>query len=319
MLLRYSFLFQLAYAFATMPTTEGTVKKCVLRLIGTFVGAFSAWAAIRATGDNDIGLVAWITITTFLSVYLSLEKSEKARLGQSKDYGYAGFYIILTQSVIVFDYVGGVGDGDDLVVDRIVSNVTGVLMASFLAVIPPRVMGGNPKWALLVAKKTKDGLRECAFCLLDDAAKEAADLDKMKSTYVREVNELRSDALYLLEDAKRMSFFPFFCVDTSLEEEIYSLAITSSAVATLYDQVSEAIHDPRYSQQSEEEESDLRRRVTQLVSGSVPEEVRISLDRKQVKNVADPVEALVEAMETINERIMLHQRKLGSSPAESKS
>jgi hypothetical protein len=45
-----------AYAISTMLTTEV--------LVGTLIGGFSAWAAIRVTGDNDVGFVAWLTITT---------------------------------------------------------------------------------------------------------------------------------------------------------------------------------------------------------------------------------------------------------------
>jgi hypothetical protein len=63
----------MAYTFATMFSTEGTVKKCAWRVVGTCIGAFSAWALLRATGDNKYGSVAWLTVTSFFAIYCANE------------------------------------------------------------------------------------------------------------------------------------------------------------------------------------------------------------------------------------------------------
>lgn len=126
-ILTLSFLYfpQLAYLFATTPTTEGTVKKSILRICGTCVGALSAWGLLHTTGDNVIGSVAWLTVTTALGVYLSVDiRGAAARLGSSKDFGYGGFYLVLVQTVIVMEAkVGVFGDIDELVANRLVSKI----------------------------------------------------------------------------------------------------------------------------------------------------------------------------------------------------
>jgi len=65
-----------------------------------------------------------LTITSFCAIYLTMDRSELALLGPSKDYGYGGFYFVLTQSVVVMEYLAGAGSGDDLAVNRIVANIT---------------------------------------------------------------------------------------------------------------------------------------------------------------------------------------------------
>jgi hypothetical protein len=215
----------MAYSFATMPTTEGTVKKCAFRVVGTLVGAFSAFLLIRATGDNMYGSVAWLTVTAFPAIYIMIEDSDSAAIGPSNDFGYGGFYFVLTQTVIVMEYLAGFGEGDDLVVNRLLSNLLGIAMACFLSVIPPNVMGGDPKWTELVLQETKSATEKFILGLLDD---DEAALVQLQKSHSALFDTLKVDAVFLLEDAKRGSIFPFYRVDERLEEEIDQLVITSA-------------------------------------------------------------------------------------------
>jgi hypothetical protein len=214
----------MAYSFATMPTTEGTVKKCTFRVLGTLMGAFSAFLLIRATGDNMYGSVAWLTVTAFPAIYIMIEDNDSAAMGPSKNFGYGGFYFVLTQTAIVMEYLAGLGNGDDLVVNRLLSNLLGIAMACFLAVIPPNVMGGDPKWTELILQETKSATEQFILGLLDD---DEAALVQLQKSHSAEFDALQVDATFLFEDAKRGSMFPFYRVDERLGEEIDQLVITS--------------------------------------------------------------------------------------------
>ena len=64
-----------AYCFATTQTAEGTVKKGLMRMVGTVTGAFSAWLALLAcestSGFNLYGLVAWLAVTSGIATYIA--------------------------------------------------------------------------------------------------------------------------------------------------------------------------------------------------------------------------------------------------------
>jgi len=63
-----------AYCFATTQTVEGSIKKGILRMIGTVTGAFSAWLALVVCKDNSFeynyntyGIVAWLSISSIIA------------------------------------------------------------------------------------------------------------------------------------------------------------------------------------------------------------------------------------------------------------
>ena len=208
---------------------QGTVKKCVLRLGGTCIGAFSAWALIKATGDNKYGSVVWLTVTAFPAVFASVERTPGLRQrSRSEDFGYGGFYFVLTQSVIVMEYLGGLGDGDDLVVNRLISNISGILMAMVLSVIPPTVMGGDSRWAQKVLVEIMATLKLLAQLALDENVEE---IEALLSSFSAKVDASQSDAWYLLEDAKRLSTFPLYKVSPVLEKELSTLYVTSTMLS----------------------------------------------------------------------------------------
>jgi hypothetical protein len=299
--------FQIAYVFATMPTTEGTIKKCVLRLLGTCVGGFSAWALIRTTGDNAIGSVAWLTVTTAISIYLAVEKDTSARFGSSTDFGYGGFYVVLTQSVIVLEYSAGIGDGDELVANRIIANIVGILMAAFMSLIPPRVMGSSPKYAKLILTEATRGLSEAARLMLIDAVNSLDALQHLQESFVKETSALRSDARYLLEDAKRLSSFPFFKVDPSLEEELDTLAITCAGIAATMGQAVElSAKSQQFPNANDATESDMRPALEAISRG----ENVANLDNDP-RLGGSAARNLVAACQLLQARISDHRAALG--------
>jgi hypothetical protein len=133
------------------------------------------------------------------------------------------------------EYIIGAGTGDELVVNRLVSNLIGIAMAVLLSVIPPNVMGGNPKWARKVLDEVKSTLVTMARLLLDGDTCQLQKIEKLHKSYSKRINLLQGDALYLMEDAERMSVFPFYKVDPVLHEQVMTLAVTSSFVSVLLD------------------------------------------------------------------------------------
>ena len=221
-----------------MPTTEGTVKKSILRICGTCVGGLSAWGLLHTTGGNAIGSVAWLTLTTALGVYLSVDKrGGAARFGSSKDFGYGGFYLVLVQTVIVMEAKTGFGEIDELVANRIVSNIFGILMAVCVSLVPPRVMGSTPHYTKKLLDQAVWGLEEAARRMVYGGRYRAAeDMHLLKTKFHTACNELGSEASYLMEDAKRMNRLPFFHVESELEDELDSVGITCSGITALMGQ-----------------------------------------------------------------------------------
>jgi hypothetical protein len=80
--------------------------------------------------------------------YLALDKDEnveRSRMkGTSPDYGcYVGFYIALTQAAICIEFIIGLHSQNELVVIFILSNLTCILVAAILAIMPPCVHGAR--------------------------------------------------------------------------------------------------------------------------------------------------------------------------------
>lgn len=230
----------IAYSFATMPTTEGTLKKCVLRVLGTLLGAASAWAAINLVGDNNYGFVAWLTITTAGAAYLAVDKGEDAERsrmkGTSPDYGYTGFYIVLTQAVICMEFLTGMKQVDELVVNRIISNLTGIAAASILSLVPPCVRGSDTKWTGLILSEARLTMKECLETLLNGKPDSIA---AIKKRFAKTSDSLRDDADYLLQDAKRLNIIFLGRVDPRLEKALIAVGTTSSFLCLALDRVGE--------------------------------------------------------------------------------
>lgn len=222
-----------AYCFAIMPTVEGTVKKCIFRFAGTLVGGLSAYLLIWSVGDNDIGSIIWLTATAGVSIFFTLEKTPLALLGPSKDYGYGGFYIVLTQTVIVMEHMAGIGGTwNQLVANRIFSNVTGIAMAVFVAMIPPAVKGSDPVWERKMLNVTQLTFERLVAILPFGIVEEIREL---RQSYPKEHDVLRNEADALLTDARRGSAIPIYKVDETLVFELQQLTITSSIIVEVLD------------------------------------------------------------------------------------
>ena len=85
------------------------MTKGLLRLIGTCLGGFSAWLAVLACQDsshrgeiNPYGLIAWLTITTSVCVFIVTERGFMARVALSADYMNGSVYFVVTEVIVVY-------------------------------------------------------------------------------------------------------------------------------------------------------------------------------------------------------------------------
>lgn len=235
----------IAYAMSSTQTSEGTVKKGLLRLIGTATGGFSGWIALTACGTNVYGLVAWLTVTTIIATYLGLERGFKSRMGLSADYGYFPGYFTLTQALVVIDVFVGVGGKNDIVANRILANTTGIAMAIVLAIIPPGLWGGDPKYAMALLREEQTALRECLEILLSsteavddrDAGFEklASRIEKLLSDKKAVKMKLSNEANGFYKDSSRFSRLPFCRVDPKLKSELDALISVGSLIFVVLD------------------------------------------------------------------------------------
>ena len=231
-----------AYCFATTQTVEGSMKKGILRMAGTVLGAFSGWLALLACEDenftqryNTYGLVAWLTITSFVATYVSTERGFVARISLSSDYAFGPIYFVLTEVIIIsyaYFYFGPEGR-DTITINRMVANLVGILLASILALIPPGLWGGDPvhcrsmvsfhwksvtdvlRLVLSIPLIPNDGKPVQDFCV--DAANE---LLKLREEILEQSSKMQELAVDFEKDASRLQKFPYFCVDPRLKLEI---------------------------------------------------------------------------------------------------
>ena len=200
------------------------------------------------------------------------------------------------------EYKAGLGDRDTLVANRIAANIIGILAAVFMSMIPPRVMGSSPKYTKLLFQKASHGLSEAARLLADDANEnQEAAMRELHASFVKETNALRSDARFLLEDAKRLNSFPFLHVDPKLEDELDGLTITCAGIASVMEQAADLLGD---SQQPSSDSvgaqnvalEDLREALKAIARGET--QADLDLDPRLGGSVSENLVALYEILQS---------------------
>jgi len=232
----------LAYIFATTPTCEGSFKKGLQRAFGTVIGGFSAWLGlIVCSGSydsdaevNPYGLVTWLTVTTAVASFFTLEDGNQAFMGPSPQNGFSGLYYILTQSLIIMRVVvTESGTRNQIAVNRIVANLSGVAMAMIVAFIPPQVHGTDPEHIKALFRCERAAVSECADLLVDIKAETATKLEQVHASFTNTSYAKQKEALFLLKDSSKMLRLPIFKVDPRLGQYLESLTVLATAVSNL--------------------------------------------------------------------------------------
>mmetsp|Transcript_23758 Transcript_23758/g.35448 ORF Transcript_23758/g.35448 Transcript_23758/m.35448 type:complete len:373 (+) Transcript_23758:77-1195(+) len=236
----------IAFHFTTTQSTEGTVKKGLLRLLATLFAGLSGFLCITACEGNPYASVAWLTFTTPIPVYLATERCFAARMGLSKDYGYLYQCFIFTQAIIVVYYRTQEGvSRNELVANRILANTIGIVMGMIFSLIPLNIWGGNPRIALNIVQIQKEALAKILH-VLKERSSDSLETDHSYEEYISLIEEAESikeasfcplfeEANDLIADSNRFSKFPLLKVDPKLNEVLGFLGILNSAITTLAD------------------------------------------------------------------------------------
>lgn len=297
----------IAFAFGTMGTTEGTIKKCILRILGTFIGAFCGWLGLFFFEESDIGMVVWLTMTSAIGVYISVDDN---RTGASPDYGYGGFYIVLTQVAIAMGYMRGSGTRDALVADRFVSNCIGIVVAGLLAVVPPTLYGGDPSRSRHMLREVRQGLKDFLKTILKESPN-AEHLMELKKRIDATISTERNDVLYLMGDAKRMSEFPFFQVDPLLEQILVDMSSTASCLLTVISTTASRIQMDRGAYEVDDQAThESLERVLASLDAEAAEDDALKVEQTRASS---PLASIVERMasELCDQDEKLNQVKWG--------
>jgi len=247
----------IAYCFATTQTAEGSVKKGLLRMIGTVLGSFTGWLSTIACEDdsfasglNTYGIVAWLTITSALATFSATDRGFLARVSLASDYSFGPIYFVITQVIIVLSVRGfGVDSRNAITVNRMVANLVGILMAAILAVIPPGNYGGDPGHT----KKVNDFHWRTLKSVIERICSSEGISDADAKTLAKEFHSLATGSVAtsasLLElvtdfrdDADRLHKSPLFRVDPMLKMQI-GLVTTDSIVLSFVSRLTATILD----------------------------------------------------------------------------
>mmetsp|Transcript_3384 Transcript_3384/g.3941 ORF Transcript_3384/g.3941 Transcript_3384/m.3941 type:complete len:330 (+) Transcript_3384:3-992(+) len=256
--------------------------------MGTVVGAFSGWLALVACQDdrfeytyNTYGVVAWLSITSFVATYVSTERGFAARISLSNDYAYGPIYFVLTQIIIIaygFYYYPTSEGRDIITINRLMANLIGIVLAIVLAVIPPGLWGSDPVHCRSMVRyhwnATTDILRILLSCPLipdsgdpiHDFCMEAADdLRQLVGRIQGHSSKMQELAVDFEKDAARLQKMPRFQVDPRLKVETAKVTRDIHITAFLPRLTSDILSDEKKRSILLGRESDARKELEALL------------------------------------------------------
>lgn len=158
----------------------------------------------------------------------------------------------MTQSLIVMRVVvAQSGTRDQIIVNRIVANLTGIAMAVIVAFLPPQVYGSDPKHADALYRCERDAMSECWELLLDMNNETSFRLEQILANFNKDIYAHQKEAVFLLKDASKMSRLPIFKVDARLGPCVESLTVLGTAISSFLSFAIQLAHDDTLMMESE--------------------------------------------------------------------
>jgi hypothetical protein len=174
---------------------------------------------------------------------------ERAPLG---DFGYIGAYFLAVQALIALEVFRGDGSKNSLVLNRVVANVAGVVMAMLLCAIPPHVSGSDPKHTGDFLSDLQDSFVQLLKATLDgNDGFERIHEESFKTDFLMTAETKRKRAAFYLKDADRMKMLPFFQVDARLDPLLEDMRLTQFLIGRHYDAALEISQDKMVGELSE--------------------------------------------------------------------
>jgi hypothetical protein len=263
----------LAYVFTFQATMEGSVKKGLLRGLGTCLGGFMAWLGVIVCSwsyddnaeINPYGLIAWLTIAAGIAGYFMVDPGVAARFGKSQDHGFTGEYFLLVMSLIAIDVFRDSGSKNALVANRIVANLAGIAMAMLVASMPPSRKGSDPKHAFEYWTALRDSFVRLLKTLLNEEERDSITSDDFKMNFLNDASFKRRNVLNLAKDAGRLKALPFLRLDKRLVPLVNSMATNESLLLYLLEIAAEIVREDLVNNFTKGSEP--RHKVVQLLRG----------------------------------------------------
>jgi hypothetical protein len=239
----------LAYTFTFTSTMECTVKKGILRGVGTVLGGFMAWLGVivcswsyddEAT-INPYGFIAWLTIITGIAGYFAVEPGNAAHMGAGYDHGFGLLYFVTTMAYIGLYIYCGKGTKNAITANRVVANLLGIVLAMIVAAIPPSQKGNDPNHAVEYWMASRDSFVRLLYALLNDEERGSFKNDDFKESFLKDASFKRRNAVYLFKNAGGLKAFPFLQVDERLLPLMESMSASESLLANLLEIAAEIV------------------------------------------------------------------------------
>jgi len=228
-------------AFAWQMTVEGTFKKGISRILGTCFGGLTAWIGIMLSSwsyngtstINPYALTAWLTVISIVAARIGTDPGPAGMLGSSYDVGFISQYFAMILAVVSLETYIGMGDINDMTVNRVVATITGVLTAMVVALIPPYTRGRDPDLVLDYCFWLIKSLDAVIQALLKHG--KLLDRDRFETIYMGEAEKKRKFAKFVLYDSGTLHFLKYFRIPEELNNAKSQLVVDESIISQLAD------------------------------------------------------------------------------------
>lgn len=231
----------LGYAFSWQVTVEGTFKKGFSRTLGTFLGGFAAWLGIilcswsydGTSPINPYAFVAWLSAMALIAVRIGLDPGPAAMMGSSYDVGFIAQYFAMILSILALESYTGMGDINDLTVNRVVATISGVIAAMLVSIIPPFTRGRDPDLIIDYCVWLTKSLDAILNSLLLN--RRPINLAEFEKTYMVEAANKRNVAKFFLLDSGPLHFLAYFRIPAEIQQMKAQLVVDESIIYQLAD------------------------------------------------------------------------------------
>jgi hypothetical protein len=204
------------------------------------LGAFAAWIGIIVWSwsyDNNpvvnpYGLVTYLTFIALMVAYFGIDASVLSYFGMNSERGYDFLVILFTCNLIALEVYRGVGSRDGLTVNRLVANVSGILMAVVFQMVPPIARGGVSKHARAYCQALESALIDLLDTTLNNPEK--LQNEEYQASLLDDASDKQRFAAFVLKDAATAAVaVPIYRVDPSLEPLLEALTVDEAVLRGL--------------------------------------------------------------------------------------
>lgn len=158
----------------------------------------------------------------------------------------------------------GLGDKKTVTTNRISTNAVGIAVAIVLALMPPALYGGNPKYARVVLEEERSFIIKCLQLLLklpqsaESQAKSASSIEdeiqKIRTEDKTKTAKLLEEANDFYSDSAKLRSIHFLTVDPKLKKSLDTLQVVGSWIFVTFGYALQTLKNKEYGKQFLEDE-----------------------------------------------------------------